>query len=183
MGGTTTTQPAAPRATAQQRYQPWTAAGTLAPGLTVGGTVDGGTCWTSSIGDSQNPDAWRCMSGNGILDPCFAPPGGTDVAQVACATSPTSDLTLLDLTTPLASSTASPGGAALVLPWVMVLANGDQCTVFQGTAAEADGIVLSYACADGDATYPDTTSEPWTVEYAPGGTGALQTEAVVTAWQ
>jgi hypothetical protein len=30
-----------------------------------------GSCFTSSNASASRPDAWRCSSGNGILDPCY----------------------------------------------------------------------------------------------------------------
>ena len=64
---------------------PFTAPGTL--GLTVSAHVTG-TCFAGSVADSGRPDAWRCMSGNRIYDPCFAGYLGAKTV-VACLSSPT----------------------------------------------------------------------------------------------
>lgn len=172
-----------PHVTTRRQYQPWAAGGSLAAGVAVASHESGGDCWTASIGDPDNPDAWRCMAGNGILDPCFAPPGQAVVPEVACATSPDAAVVLLDLTVPLSSAAAPSGSSALVLPWVMELADGDQCTLDQGTGEVVDGTVMDYACTGGAATYPDTTSEPWTVLVAAGDGATQSSQAVEVAWQ
>jgi hypothetical protein len=43
-------------------------------GLTIGMAVTekvNGNCFTGSLASTSRPDAWRCSSGNGILDPCY----------------------------------------------------------------------------------------------------------------
>ena len=43
-------------------------------GLSIGMAVTekaNGSCFTSSSASASRPDAWRCSSGNGILDPCY----------------------------------------------------------------------------------------------------------------
>jgi hypothetical protein len=84
-------------------FAPWTEGDKLSPGIKVTGHLADGSCWTSSIADSADNGAWRCMSANGIYDPCFAPTNETDVTEVACAESPSSGVEMLGLTKPLAS--------------------------------------------------------------------------------
>ena len=43
-----------------------------------------GSCWTGSVA-ALRADAWRCMVGNAIYDPCFGP---QDAAAVICVRSP-----------------------------------------------------------------------------------------------
>jgi hypothetical protein len=75
-----------------------TASGKPLPGYTIAGRIRG-YCWTSS-NISTNPAAWRCMSGNYIYDPCFAPRRTTHVAY--CMTSLSSKkLLAMTLTKPL----------------------------------------------------------------------------------
>ena len=46
--------------------------------------------------------AWRCnTTGGGFYDPCFAPPGQSNVTTVACTYSPWSPVDLMTLSQPL----------------------------------------------------------------------------------
>ncbi len=85
-----------------------------------------GTCWTSSIASTRS-DAYRCMVGNEIHDPCFK----LSSVEVACP----QDLVknsgeLIKLTKPLPPA-ASPQAAQ---PWAMVLAGNKTCNRATGTA-------------------------------------------------
>jgi hypothetical protein len=179
-----------PRATAVEIYHPWTAAGTLGPGIQVLGHITGGSCFTGSVADASvaDPDdenAWRCSADQvgqnvGPTDPCFAPPGKTNVTELACASTPSSGVYLLTLAQPLKSSSTGfkPTG---VWPWLLVLSNGDQCEIIQGTAS-APGY-LNYGCNVGTASNPSTTSQPWTVSYLPNGAQTKVTVDVATVWE
>jgi hypothetical protein len=57
-----------PRMTAVHIYAPFGMS--EAPVLPIARTVTG-YCWTSSNATDRT-DAWRCMTGNYIYDPCFA---------------------------------------------------------------------------------------------------------------
>jgi hypothetical protein len=75
-----------------------TASGKPLPGYSIASHIRG-YCWTSS-NISTNPAAWRCMAGNDIYDPCFAPTRTTHV--VYCMTGPSSKkLYAMTLTKPL----------------------------------------------------------------------------------
>jgi hypothetical protein len=66
---------------------------------------------------------------------------------------------------------------------VLVLANGDECEVIQGTGSNFGKVGLNYGCNSGMASYPRTTSQPWTVSYLPTGAHALVTITVTTVWE
>jgi len=177
--------PVASAATAVTTYTPWTAAGGLKPGTRVLGHLADGSCFVggqpwSSIGASSNAHAWRCNSGDGIWDPCFAPAGKANIAELACARTPTSGVYLLALSQPLATS--SPGGKSNgAWPFSMTLMNGDDCQVIQGTAPVSGDVALSYGCTHGHAEAPNTTTKQWTVRYQRTATNSLTTVAVTTA--
>lgn len=82
-----------------------------------------GYCWVSSIA-SQRSDAYRCMVGNAIHDPCFT----LTSKSVAC---PASDDArsgiLISLTKPL------PQDTMRYTVWRMQLTNGAQCNIATGT--------------------------------------------------
>jgi hypothetical protein len=181
---TTTTVPAQQSSrTAIEVFAHWTEEGTLSPRISVTGHLTGGSCWTSSIADSADQEAWRCMSDNGIYDPCFAPSESANLTQVACFESPWSGAQLLDLTQPLSYSSSDTTNGGISLPWFMQLANGDRCGLITGAAGEAGGVTLNYGCQSADASTPNMTTQPWTVEYLPNGSDVLSTVDVVTAWR
>lgn len=61
--------PAQPTRTQIKLLTPFGPAG-LSIGIAVTEKVNG-TCFAASAASSTRPDAWRCSSGNGILDPCY----------------------------------------------------------------------------------------------------------------
>jgi hypothetical protein len=68
-----------PRQTKIIVYSPFTIDGQLSNGVRVIRSLRG-DCWEGSV-VSQRSDAWRCLSGNQILDPC----NSGAVTWVACA--------------------------------------------------------------------------------------------------
>jgi len=181
---TTTTSapaPARPSKTAIEVFAPWTEGGTLAPGVQVTGHLTDGSCWASSA-DSADQDAWRCAEGGDIHDPCFAPAEESNVSEVACAESPWSTVELLSLAQPLSYSAWGTPSSGSSVPWFMELANGDRCGLTTGTNGEAGGVTLSYGCQSGGASTPDTSTEPWTVQYLPNDSHVLSEVDVITAW-
>lgn len=114
------------------------------PVLPLGAPRDG-KCWTVSIA-APRAGAWRCMLGNQIADPCFAPAAGTGV--VVCGADPaTGDPGFtVHLTEPIPGDVATPSAAAA--PWLLRLANGQICRPFTGTVPVVDGREARWACAD-----------------------------------
>jgi eukaryotic-like serine/threonine-protein kinase len=110
----TTTESSAPTTTSTgptevDVFAPWTPDDTLSGDIKVLGHLADGNCWERSISDSSDPDAWRCTSGNEIVDPCFAPSEESDISTVACAQSPWAGVEMLSLSRPLAFSSAGSG--------------------------------------------------------------------------
>lgn len=85
-----------------------------------------GNCWTSSIA-SPRKDAYRCMAGNEIYDPCFV----IDPKSAGCPTDLAADsgvvLNLTKALPPPASPLAEPQAFA------MVLQSGAKCNRATGT--------------------------------------------------
>jgi serine/threonine protein kinase len=180
---TTTVSVSAPASTVTDVFAPWTPAGVLAPGILVVANLNDGSCTIGSIADSANQSAWRCFSGSGVYDPCFAPPQQSNVTQVACAGSPLSGVDMMTLTTPLPYSSAETGNTESAPdPWFMQLANGDKCGQTSGTSESAGGVTLSYVCQSGAAGALNTATEPWTVKYLPNNSHVISDVAVTTAW-
>jgi len=182
---TSTTLKAAPRSALTQLefYEPWTDGGDLKSNLHVASTLSGGTCWTSSIGDPDENNAWRCMTDNDIYDPCFAPELASTVTTVACAQSPQSDVLLLHLSTPSDGPLTGTGPAANGHPWYLLLANGQPCGAIDNDWGTAHGVALPYGCPSGQASNPIVTqTRPWTVRYLAKGSKTLIKMTVTTAW-
>jgi hypothetical protein len=125
-----------------------------------------GSCFAGSIG-LPRPDAWRCMAGNFILDPCLESPRGPKVGLV-CVTGSKAERFLL--TKPLSKSLRN-GPEKRFFAWRLVLANGDVCERFTGTAAgQVQGEGLVYGCTSGGTTTePNKTHAAWTVRYLAKG--------------
>jgi hypothetical protein len=186
-GCTTARTPAATAsrpATRVETFDPWTAAGTLPPGVKVLSRYSGGRCTMRSSFDAGNRYAWRCFLASGAFyDPCFAPAARSDVTQVACVDSPWSGASIISLARPLArSSWGTPGPSAAQYPWAMVLANGQECGLIEGTAQVADGVALNFGCSDGYASFPGTGTRPWTAGYAPSSSSPVAPIAVAAAF-
>ncbi len=82
-----------------------------------------GHCWVSSIA-SQRSDAYRCMVGNSIHDPCFT----LSQHAVACPLDPGANTGLLiSLTKPL------PQSNRIANAWQMQLVSGAMCNMGTGT--------------------------------------------------
>jgi hypothetical protein len=105
-----------------------------------------GHCWTSSIA-SRRADAFRCMTGNEIYDPCFK----LDVKSVACPDEAALNTGIaINLTQPLPpAQSPDPTPEA----WAMVLESGAHCSRATGTVEPG----YPYYCsgARGQCSEPD----------------------------
>jgi hypothetical protein len=170
-----------PASTQIRLVLPFTAPGTL--GLTVSAHVTG-TCFAGSAADSGRPDAWRCMSGNRIYDPCFA---GYLAAKtvVACLSSPTAAAAVV--LTPAGGvplQEANKKDLLTSLPWSLDLVNGARCAVLTGATAAFAGMRVNYGCTNRGSVIGEVDRSPlrWRVFYqAPNATTASLVD-VVTAW-
>lgn len=158
-------------------YEPFTPAG-IATDVTVAGTV-AGSCFGESLATSRS-DAYRCMAGNTIMDPCFANPYTS--GEVACPNSGPSDVTIVDLTEPLPTGS---GGQSAQSPWLFKLGNGATCSVATGATATIDGKRINGECSDSSSWVGDIdeSHEPWTVLVEPAGSSQLVTVPIADAWE
>jgi hypothetical protein len=158
-------------------FAPYDASGALSVAVASTGT---GSCWTNSIAVSS-ADAYRCLVGNDIQDPCFAPPVETSPPTVACLDAPWSPATVLTLTQALP---APVGGVQAAFPWALVLANGARCVAATGMVPTVAGVALNYVCSTGrDAGIVKTSGPPHEVHYAAPTGGSLSSVAITTVWQ
>jgi hypothetical protein len=98
----------------------------------------------------QPSDAWRCSSGNGILDPCYQRILG-DEKQLACPVGGPwpANVVLLTLTQPLPSEPRKDVSRADTLPWALELANSQRCTLMTGAMPPVAGMRINYGCPGG----------------------------------
>lgn len=82
-----------------------------------------GNCWTASIA-SQRSDAYRCMVGNAIHDPCFE----LSAQSVACPLDAAENSGLV-----IALDKPLPPAASHANAWQMQLVSGATCAVGTGT--------------------------------------------------
>lgn len=106
-----------------------------------------GNCFANSISVNR-ADAWRCMTGNLIHDPCFQV---DDTPTVVCGIDPFSEEAgfVLELTEPLPAVEVYESDRS----WLIQLADGTICGMMTGTVPGADGQVAPYGCADDAQSY------------------------------
>jgi hypothetical protein len=164
-------------ATVVTTFTPYTSADTLTVPVAAHAT---GHCWTGSI-VVPVAKAYRCLVGNEIADPCFAPRHPARPDTVACVSAPWSAARVVALTDPLPKTT-SRGHAGN--PWAVQLANGAHCVAATGTVQNVGSVLLNLLCPHGTAAGGLDTSGPvWTVKYGTAATGRLSDVAVTAAWK
>ena len=148
--------------------------------------VSTGSCWTMSIA-ATSASAFRCISDNSILDPCFAPARPGRPLEVACIPDPWTGATVLRVSGAL--PTGGPPAGRTPHPWAIELANGARCVVATGTVPAVQGVNLGYHCRNGaNAALADTTGQAGKGQYAKAkyalaGATTLLTVTVSTIWR
>ena len=112
-----------------------------------------GYCWVSSIAAPFRADAFRCMVGNLIYDPCFST---TQKGFVYCQTNTDSSTGfLIKLTKPLPSPEV-PKVTQNNWAWFLKLKDGTYCSPFTGTrpffGQGSSAQVAYYGCDSADKT-------------------------------
>jgi hypothetical protein len=128
-----------------------------------------GSCFTGSL-TSSRADAWRCLSGNYLYDPCFSSQAAPGV--VICPNPNPVRGTEIQLTKSLPRDQGNSGSpSASSRPWALELFNGDHCALSSGATAVVHGVRLNFFCTGetkrGLWGYPRRTSQPWTILIAP----------------
>lgn len=130
-----------------QVYEPWAPSG-LAHGIRSHATVNG-RCFSSAI-TSGRDDAFRCMSSNYLLDPCFSNPYqrfGAPV-QVACPYPSADSVTIISLSSALPTPPA--GQSSTPTPWLLILTGGQKCWSTAGAAGiQVGGMTNTFVCGKG----------------------------------
>lgn len=144
-----------------------------------------GKCFAASAASPTRPDAWRCSTGNAILDPCYQRILG-DEKQLACPVDgPWSQkVLLLTLGEPLPAETRKEMSRETTLPWAIELGNGKRCSLFTGATAPVAGMRINYGCPGGFQVVGDIDrSRPmWHVFFQAENGSALEQVDVAVAW-
>ena len=173
----TSTSIQAQRATSVRTVRPFSNQGV---GLRLHLSPARGSCWTTSEALPARTDAWRCMQGNEIMDPCFSA-AGSDYA--ICLRDPwdTSGVKL-QLTQPLPAISRS-ASVAPEEPWAFELVDGQRCSFVGGGTDTIGSLRLNYGCNGGDVYgRTDRTHRAWRVFFKRAGSRTLTRVEVRTAW-
>jgi hypothetical protein len=157
--------------------------GRLSNGLTASEKASG-SCFTESVASGSRTDAWRCTTGNAILDPCFQNVMG-DAKVLACTRDPWStNVVMLTLKAPLAGERRKEIDRATTLPWAIELATGQHCSLFTGATAPVAGMRINYGCPGGWNIVGDIDrSQPvWRVFAQTENASALEQVEIAVAW-
>jgi len=132
-------------------------------------------------------DAWRCFSGNLVLDPCFS--FNRHSSSVVCPSSPSGRTGIrvrLTSRLPVGFQNA-PAPSTRAQPWALELTDGRRAVFASGASDSIEGMRLNYffgrSVEEGLWGYPDRSSQPWTILVAPFGATALSARvAIRRAW-
>lgn len=162
-----------------QVYDPF-AGGKLAPGLTLTKALRGSCVAGSSA--TPRAGAWRCFSGNAVLDPCFAKAG---VKWLACPVTTPFDkrVARLNLTKPLPAALANKARPGVGHPWTIRLTNGTVCAFLTGATIAFHGERVNYGCDRRTflAGVPDRTTPTWTITLGTGPRAKPQRAQIAVA--
>jgi hypothetical protein len=157
---------------------PFTTDGHVRKSLFVGDHLLG-YCWTGSIG-SQQRNAWRCLSGNIIHDPCFKHAG---VRDLICMRAPWVKMVQRLRLTRRLPSDGNSGIHDRSQPWGYKLFNGTHCVLGQGTASWVGNVPLPYVCSRHHSGTGTHRHHPiWRVRIAPKSLDRLHVRRVKKAW-
>ncbi|HUA45797.1 MAG TPA: hypothetical protein VMA77_11245 [Solirubrobacteraceae bacterium] len=164
-------------------YSPFAASGQ--PAAHVVSTVRG-HCWTGSLAVNHQ-DAWRCLSGNFIYDPCFSSAAAAGIVLCPASGPWGSSAIEIKLTQRLPSKFGNKGGPSTSgVPWALVTLAGWKCKLATGATTVIDGERQNYFCTGTkDALWgaPSRASEPWRIYAAPNGATKLSRRVEIkSAW-
>ena len=158
--------------------------GKVAPGLKIVRTLKG-ECFAGSIADPRR-DAWRCIIGNAVNDPCFSDPAVA--SWVVCPADETpfgTKVLRLSLAKALPKSLGNHGLAGQGKPWAIKLPGGRVCTFLTGATFAFHGKRVNYGCDRGTflAGSPDRSRPTWTITLGTGPKAPARTVPIfVAAW-
>ncbi len=173
---TSTSTTSAAQPTATQIYSPANASG----GLAVSARSAGGSCFGSSNVTTRT-DAYRCMSGNDIYDPCFF----VNQTQVLCPTSgPWTNRGLLLNVGTLPSTPGTQDQGTKGQPWAIQLGSGTNCVAISGATNVIAGQRLGYDCSGGVGLYGNVqrSGSAWMIFVGTPHSATLSLRPIAVAW-
>ncbi len=174
---TSSTTSSGPAPTVAKIYDPVNPEGGLAVSVTR--TLHG-NCFTTSIVASR-PDAYRCMSGNAILDPCFMAVG----RDAACPINgPWTNMAVLLKNAVPSNGTPNRDLGTGGQPWAIQLAGGVNCEELSGATTLVAGQRLAYGCTGGAGLYGNVhrSGQVWTIYEGTSHSATLALKPISVAW-
>jgi hypothetical protein len=148
---------------------------------TIPTRLKSGSCFVGALTTNRN-DAWRCLIGNFIYDPCFSSAQAPGI--VICP-----DATLhrgieIQLTKGLPRHFGNKRPPSVHgQPWKIELAGGRHCIFLTGATGAVHGVRLNYACDRGAKFalwgFPSRRTEPWTILTAPFNATRLHARSAI----
>jgi hypothetical protein len=155
----------------------------LQPGVVVAERLEG-RCFAGSAATEARPDAWRCMAGNRILDPCFE--GIVDGrTALACARSPWDAAVVVLTPTEALPETRRSGPLVDGRPWAVQLGDGSRCTLLTGATTAIAGLRVNYGCEGGRVAAIgdlDRREGRWRIFVMPADGITMELAPISTAW-
>jgi len=143
--------------------------------------VVSGYC-TGSSAATKRVDAWRCVDGASIQDPCFS----SEFANGVVCPAPWNNTAIeITLTQPLPKATNQSSPSLRAQPWAIQLASGADCVYSSTTTSHVQGKRLNYVCsAKLDLWgFPNRKKRSWTILAAPPNATSLRRHAAILhAW-
>ena len=135
---------------------------------------------------TERDDAWRCLVGNDIYDPCFSSEFAFGV--VVCPTPWNDSGVEIQLTKPLPKALSHLAPSLRMQPWAIQTASGADCVLSSVAGPRPiHGRHLNYFCGTtfmvGLWGFPDRRSQPWTIFSAPQNATVLSHRVTIRrAW-
>jgi hypothetical protein len=176
LGGTATARTPGPP-TVAKIYEAFNYHGVVIPHV----QVVSGYC-TGSSAATKRVDAWRCVDGASVQDPCFS----SEFANGVVCPAPWNNSAIeITLTQPLPKATNQSSPSLRAEPWAIQLASGADCIYSSTTTTRVQGKRLNYVCsAKLDLWgFPNRKKRSWTILAAPPNATSLRRHAAILhAW-
>lgn len=140
-----------------------------------------GSCFTGSLTIDRR-DAWRCIVGNFLYDPCFS--SAHAPGKVLCPDAQLNRAVEIKLTKGLPRAMANTRAPSLRdQPWNIQLTSGRHCELSNGATIVVQGVPLNYFCGAGVKFglwgFPRRKPQPWTILSAPFSAKHLHARAAI----
>jgi hypothetical protein len=141
-----------------------------------------GDCFTNSTTNTRF-DAWRCIVGSSLYDPCFENLD-SEVGEVLCVSTPWESkgrIVFSDLDPSNRNELPSR-------PWAVKLGSGKRCSFIGGATAVSRGRRLNYVCRSGDPCpclygVPNRSKPTWRIFQAGLGGANWHRVKIAVAWR